>query len=92
MTNYNVLYNVFMLIIKNFDKAKQRIRQSLNRFDLSKCAKQYKQIEEIVGSVRIRGDNALQSYSKKFDKVSLETFYRQYRNSNHSLTLPSLKY
>jgi len=62
-----------MPIIKDYKKAKKKIKEISSRFDLSKRKKEYEIVEKIVEDVKTQGDKALFSYTKKFDKQNLKS-------------------
>ena len=62
-----------MPIIKDLEKAKNKIKRISSRFSLSNRFKEFKAVEKIINNVRENGDKALIYYTKKFDRVKLQS-------------------
>ena len=61
-----------MPILKDFNKAKKKIKEISNRFDLSIRKKEQLIVQSIIDNVKKNGDKALYFYTKKFDGVTLK--------------------
>ena len=61
-----------MPIIKDFQKAKKKVSDISNRFDLSKRKKEIKSVKNIFEQVKKKGDKALVYYTKRFDRFDLK--------------------
>ena len=80
-----------MPIIKDIKKAKKKILEISNRFDLSKRKKELKLVENILENVKRKGDKALIYYTKKFDKVNLNNIRVSKSEINNSTRYLSRK-
>lgn len=61
-----------MPIIKDYNKALQKVEEISSRFDLSKRKKELKIVQSILEDVKNNGDKALRKYAKRFDKFDLK--------------------